>query len=150
MELWYLWVVLGVIFFVFEIFTPGFIVATFGFGCLAAAFPAYFHSHFLWQLFAFSAGTLAFFFTVRPLYLKYLYPREKQISTNAQALIGQKGVVIEAIDVARGQGRVKVGGEDWKASCRTREHLAVGTKVRVSALEGVTLFVEPIEEGSKQ
>ncbi len=150
MDLWYLWVVLGVIFWVFEIFTSGFILAAFGFGCFIAAFPAYFHSHFLWQLFAFSAGTLAFFFTVRPLYLKYLYPKEKQIPTNVQALIGQKGVVIETIDVVRGQGRVKVGGEDWKASCRTQERLERGTKVRVRALEGVTLFVEPIEEGSKK
>ena len=150
MELWHLWIILGVIFFIVEIFTSGFIVAMFGLGCLVAAIPAYFHLHFLWQLLIFSVATIIFFFTVRPFYLKYLYPAKKQIPTNVDALIGREGVVIEDIDVPAGKGRVKVGGEDWKASSRKTETIAKGTKIKVTAIDGVTLFVEPIEKENIQ
>ena len=97
MELWHLWIILGVIFLIIEIFTPGFIVATFGLGCFVAAIPAYLDAHFLWQLLAFSVATVIFFLTVRPLYLKYLYPKDKQIPTNVDALVGQIGIVLEPI-----------------------------------------------------
>lgn len=150
MELWYLWVLLGVIFLIVEIFTPGFIVGTFGLSCFVAAVPAYFHAHFLWQLFAFSVATIISFLTIRPLYLKYLYPQQKQIPTNVDALIGQVGVVEEAIDVPLDKGRVKIKGEDWKASSRSVEQIPAGTKIKVEAIEGVTLFVVPISEENKK
>ncbi len=150
MELWYLWILLGVIFLIIEIFTPGFIVGTFGLGCFVAAIPAYFQAHFWWQIFAFTVATVFLFLTIRPLYLKYLYPQQKQIPTNVDALIGQIGIVEEPIEVLSGKGRVKLKGEDWKASSQKAEHIGAGQKVRVNAVEGVTLIVEPIEKENKQ
>ena len=146
MELWHLWIILGIIFFIVEIFTPGFIVATFGVGCLIAAFPAFFHAHFLWQIAFFSLGTLIAFFTVRPLYLKYIFPTEKQVPTNVDALIGRQALVVEVIDPLKNTGRVKVGGENWKASNKQEQKISDGTVVRIVAVNGVTLLVEPIEK----
>jgi membrane protein implicated in regulation of membrane protease activity len=146
MELWALWVILGVVFFIVEIFTPGFIVATFGIGCLLGAIPAYFHAHILWQLATFSAGTLVAFFAVRPLYLKFIFPPQKQVPTNVQALIGQQALVIEPIEPVKNKGRVKIGGEDWKAKTKNNQSIPKGTIVKIVDLEGVTLFVEPFSK----
>ncbi len=149
MELWHLWIIIGIVFFIVEIFTPGFIVATFGGGCLLAAIPAYFQLQFLWQLLVFSLGTLIFFLTVRPLYLKYIFPPEEQTPTNVDALIGQKALVIEEIDALNNKGRVKVGGEDWKAISEKSPKIAEGELVKVVAIDGVKLIVEPYSKEEK-
>ncbi len=148
MKVWLIWGILGIFLIILEIFTPGFVVATFGIGCLFAAIPAAFSLGLIWQFLVFSLVTLLSFFIVRPIYLKYLFPEEKQIPTNVDALIGQEGVVIEQIDNLRNTGRVKVGGEDWKAVSKSGDRIARETAVRILAIEGVKLIVEPWEKSS--
>ncbi|WP_456440815.1 NfeD family protein [Caldithrix abyssi] len=149
MALWHIWIILGIILFITEIFTPGFLLATFGIGCLIAAIPAVLELHFLWQILTFTAATFLSFLTVRPLYLKFIFPEQQQIPTNVDALIGQEGVVIQPIDNLQNQGRVKVGGEDWKALSKSGEALAQNTVVKIVAIDGVKLIVEPLQKNGQ-
>ena len=58
--------------------------------------------------------------------------------TGISGLIGETGIVKTPLSP---QGRIQVHGEMWKAHCGTP--VAVGSRVRVTAVHGLTLEVEP-------
>ena len=91
----------------------------------------------LWvQLLVFGIMVLAFFLLVRPLIMKL--PRSQGVKTGTAAIIGKEGIVIETISLPEG-GRVKVGGEEWKAD--SDEEIEKNTLVIVTGIQGVTLKV---------
>jgi membrane-bound serine protease (ClpP class) len=65
-------------------------------------------------------------------WIKFL--RRYRVQTGAEGMIGERGEVI-------GPGRVRVRGEIWSA--RGDAPLEPGDRVRVAAVEGLTLRVEP-------
>lgn len=66
------------------------------------------------------------------------YSRRGQPRVGPESLVGTSGEVVEA---CRPLGRVRLGGELWRARCE--EGAAVGERVRVQAVEGLTLVVAP-------
>ena len=144
MQLWHIWIIVGIILLIVEIFTPGFVIATFGIGCLFAAIPALLGLHVLWQILVFALTTFLAFVFVRPVYQKYLFPEQEQIPTNVEALIGQQALVIEEINNLKNTGRVKIGGEDWKAVSKTNTIIEKEKVVKITAVDGVKLVVEPL------
>ncbi|MBQ9510270.1 MAG: NfeD family protein [Clostridia bacterium] len=93
----------------------------------------------LWvQIVAFivvSVGTLSF---LRPVFKKML--KLKTVPTNSDALIGQKGIVVENIDNIAATGAVKIDGQVWSARSAEGENIAEGEVVTVSSIEGVKLI----------
>jgi membrane-bound serine protease (ClpP class) len=73
------------------------------------------------------------------LWIKYL--RRYRIKTGAEAMIGERVEVIEPLDPA---GRVRVRGEIWNA--RSSAPVPDGAPVRIQAVDGLTLVVEPEPE----
>jgi membrane protein implicated in regulation of membrane protease activity len=71
-------------------------------------------------------------------WIKFL--RRYRVRTGAEGMIGERGEVIEAFE--EGSGRVRVYGEIWSARSPGRE-LAIGERVRVAAVSGLTLEVRP-------
>jgi len=69
--------------------------------------------------------------------------------TGKEAMIGQIAIVIDSFAPTVGLhklcGTVRVNGEIWsaKADRPQREGLAIGFKVRIRSVEGLTLIVEP-------
>ena len=63
--------------------------------------------------------------------------RRYRVRTGAEGLIGSEAEVIEACEP---RGRVRLRGEIWHARCA--EGASVGERVRVSAVDGLTLEVE--------
>jgi membrane protein implicated in regulation of membrane protease activity len=61
------------------------------------------------------------------------------VPSRTEKLMGQRGVVTEAIDPVRGTGRVNVGGDDWAATAD--KVLAVGAEVVVDGADGIVLRV---------
>lgn len=146
---WHIWVIVGLVLFIAEILIPGFLVACFGVGCMAAALAAGVGGGTAWQLFAFSVGTLVVYFTIRPVVLRYLYPKDDTRKTNVDALVGRVGVVTIALDPQSGTGRVKVGGEDWRGVPMDDVTIDVGQRVEVVRVDGTKLLVRPVT-GSKE
>ncbi len=67
--------------------------------------------------------------------------------TALHSMVGQWGVVRQSLSPA---GSVRVGNELWQAEVEPdTPHLHTGARVRVRALRGLTLLVEPWEEGTK-
>ena len=64
--------------------------------------------------------------------------RRYRVATGKEALIGSTAEVIEA---CRPRGRVRFRGEIWHAECS--EPAAVGERVTVTGVRGLTLQVDP-------
>jgi membrane protein implicated in regulation of membrane protease activity len=146
LEAWHLWVIAGLVLWIMEIFTPGFVVGVFGTACLAVAPFAGADVSFKMQLLVFGVTTVIMTFTIRPLILNHLYGRDPKIRTNVDALIGKSGFVTESIDHLHGSGRVKIGGELWRAITQNDSPVEIGRKVTVREVEGNKLIVETITE----
>lgn len=142
---WQLWIVLAVLLFIAEAFVPGFILMCLGIGCVFAALPALLDWGFKMQLVFFSVGTLAGFFGARPVFSRYFYGKAGQVKTNVDALVGEVGHVVEAIDEHGTSGRVVVRGDNWRAVSDPAETIPAGRKVRVTRVEGSKLFVQSLQ-----
>jgi membrane protein implicated in regulation of membrane protease activity len=140
MTVWQLWLIAAAILVLVEFFLPGFFIATFVLGCLFSALASFFGGGYIIQTIAFIVGSLISFVGIRPLVLKHLYNNESGTETNIDALVGRSAVVIEPVDKIN--GRVKVGGEDWKASTETDETFESGVTVTVVRIDGATLIVK--------
>lgn len=85
---------------------------------------------------------LAAMVEVGEVYLWIRFLSRYRVTTGAEGLIGQRAEVIEA---CAPRGRVRVRGEIWNARCK--QPTAGGESVRVAAVEGLTLVVEPESAG---
>ena len=94
----------------------------------------------LWiQILAFIAATLVCVFVGRP---RLLRP-SKNVATNIDAIIGEKGVVVEKIENIAGAGQVKVRGQYWSArAVSDDDEYEPGDIVSVVAVEGVKLICQ--------
>ena len=144
MESWHLWIILAVFLFIVEVFTPSFIAACIGIGCVAGGIAAYAGLGTAGQLLFFSIGSLVGFFGVRPFMLRYGYKFGDDVKTNVDALVGKQGRVLVAIDNARNEGRVMVEGDDWKAESDSGEVISIGSRIEVVKVNSTILTVKPI------
>jgi membrane-bound serine protease (ClpP class) len=64
--------------------------------------------------------------------------RRYRVTTGAEGLVGARAEAIEACDP---EGRVRLRGEIWQARCPAGA--AIGDTVRVVAVDGLLLEVEP-------
>lgn len=63
------------------------------------------------------------------------------INQRAQTLIGSRATLATAL--VNGEGRVKVGDGEWRGRCDSLADAPVGTRVRILAVEGITLIITP-------
>ena len=143
-HLWQMWAVIAVLCLILELTAGDFFILCFSIGAAFAATSAAFGVGIYWQLFVFAVFTLLSLFLVRPVALRYLHRNEEYRVSNADALIGRKGRVVEAIE-ADGFGRVQIDGDVWKAVTKGDEAVPVGTNVRVVDRESIIITVEPID-----
>jgi membrane-bound serine protease (ClpP class) len=61
-------------------------------------------------------------------------------------MIGQEGTAIDAVDP---EGFVSVGSATWRARTNRATPIAAGEPIRVAAIDGVTLDVEPLEGAAR-
>ncbi|HPQ44222.1 MAG TPA: NfeD family protein [Syntrophales bacterium] len=149
-EIWHLWVIAGLVLWIVEIFTPGFVVGVFGTACLIVAPFAGSAISIKIQLLIFGIATAIIFFGIRPFIIRYFYNRETNLKTNAEALIGKSGIVVEAIDNISGSGRARIGGEVWRAITTDNSLVDVGKRIIVREIDGCKLVVEVGIETTQQ
>ena len=140
---WHWWMYAAVLFFIIEVFTPGFIVACLGLGSLVAAITAYMGYNIDAQFIAFSASTLISLFLIRPLLYKKGEKQDK-IKTNTEALIGRVGNVSETIDNSSKSGRVLIDGDQWKALSHNNEIIELKAQVEVISIDSTIITVKKI------
>jgi membrane protein implicated in regulation of membrane protease activity len=75
---------------------------------------------------------------VAEVYFWIHFLRRYRVTTGVEGMIGKRGEVIARCDPV---GRVRVHGEIWSA--RSSDTAEVGETVSVTAVDGLTLLVEP-------
>lgn len=136
---------LGIIAFMVEIFTVGFIAGAIGIGFIFAAIGNLLGLSVTWQISLFSLELALTYFLIRPLMSQFGYNKHK-VNTNRDALINRKGTVTEEINPAQGTGRVKIDGDDWKAKSLQESIIPLGASVTVVDIDSIILIVKPLDE----
>jgi len=136
------WLVLAVLFAVFEIGHPGlFFFLSFSCGAVLAALVSLSPACLTTQLTTFFVGTILAFLLFRRVVSKSAGMSGPR--TNVEALVGKRGVVLEAIG-PNNPGRVRVGGEAWLArAADSGAEISQGVSVIVTAVRGAHVVVAP-------
>ena len=137
------WFVLLVVFLIAEAATVTMISLWFATGALAAMAVSLLGAGTWLQVGMFFVVSAVMLTALRPLARKYFTP--KLTKTNVDSVIGAQGLVTAAIDNVSAQGQVKLGAMEWTARSVSGEPIAKGTRVRVEKVEGVKVFVAPVE-----
>lgn len=143
MDIWLYWVIAALVLFIIELFTAGFAVICLAIGAGGGAIAAAAEASFEMQLLVFAIVSMVALIGVRPI-LKRTFYKKAEVATNANAIIGKRGVVCADIDAEGESGRVMIEGVDWRAVSATGEPIAKGTKVEVTAIDSIVLTVKTL------
>jgi membrane protein implicated in regulation of membrane protease activity len=136
---WVPWLIAAAALAAGEVLSLGLVLGFLAVGALIAALVALGGGGLGFQILAFLLGSLLLLVLVRPIARRHLHTPAR-IRTGAEALVGQRAVVLERVD-ADG-GRVRLAGEIWSA--RAWDDQAViepGARVEVMKIEGATALV---------
>ena len=138
-----LWFVLMVVFLLVEASTVVMVSLWFAAGSLAALIASLLGAGLWLQILLFFLVSAALLAALRPVAKKHFTPRIQR--TNVDALIGSQGYVLEEINNLTATGKVKLGAMEWTARSTHGHTLPKGTLVQVDKIEGVKVFVTPVE-----
>lgn len=130
------WLILGFVCIIGEIFTMDFTLTCIGISAFVAALLSYLGIATTWQLVAMGITMMILYFTLRPFALKYLYKDKKPHSSGIDALIGKTFKVIETKD---DKAYIKSDADTWEV--KAEEPLKLGDSVEVKSVKGITLNV---------
>lgn len=145
---WILWIVLGVVLIVAEVFTFGFVLFWFGIGALAAAFVGLFGVGFLGQFLVFALVSIALTILSRKIFANfYSHGEANKVKSGTDSLPGQIGTVTSASRGSLQSAEVKVFGSTWTAFPDEGEKpFLEGEKVAVVRVKGSAIYVRRIGE----
>ena len=141
MEMYMYWLIAAIILVIVEICTVAFGSICFAIGAGFAALAAVFHANLTWQIVVFVIVSLLTFIFLRPVVVRFLEKKSKDVKTNAEAIIGRKAVVSERIDATQHTGRVAIDGDDWKAVSEDGSVIEKGTDVEILKLDSIIATV---------
>ena len=139
-NMWQLWVALAVVCLILELTAGDFFILCFSVGAVFAAVSAAVGLNGYMQLVVFAVFTLVSLFWVRPFAKRYLHKGEDSRVSNADALMGRQGRVVETVK-AGGHGRVQIDGDIWKAVTTSDTDIPEGANVTVVGRESTIITV---------
>lgn len=143
----FVWLGLMILFLIAEGATVSLVSLWFAAGAVIAMFAALLGAGVWLQTGLFLAVSGALLLMLRPIVRRYLVP--KITATNVDSLVGATGLVTEAIDNVTASGQVKLGAMEWTARSTTGENIPQGTLIRVDRIEGVKVYVTPVNVPKK-
>lgn len=142
---WQIWLIIAGVCLIIEIVTVGFFVFWFAIAALITALLSLFIHNIIAQATIFIIISVILIFLTKPLTDKIT--KKDKVSTNVNALIGQKGTVIKEINSGSNKiGQVKILGDTWSAVTTNdfTNAIPVGSNVKILKIDGVNLIVEPV------
>ena len=136
-----LWLVLTIVFALVEAVTPQLISIWFAGGAIVAFVTSLFRIPMYAQLIIFVSVSVVLLILTRPFVKKML--KVEPEAMNSDAKIGRIGIVTEDIDNIKSIGTVKLDGLEWSAKSANDTLILKDTQVKIVAIEGVKLVVEP-------
>jgi len=139
MVAWQIWMIIGIICIIIEIFDPAFFFFSLGSAAIITGLLSFVVRSTPLQIIIFVVLSFLAFLSMRKLGKKILSVTDKD--TNVYALKGKIGNVTKAIP-EHGRGYVKVGGEEWSAVEKSDKAIEANVKVTVIDIDGNKLVVE--------
>lgn len=143
----FVWLGLVILFLIAEGATVSLVSLWFAAGAVVAMFAALLGAGAWLQTGLFLVVSGALLLMLRPIVRRYLVP--KITPTNVDSLVGSTGLVTEAIDNVTASGQVKLGAMEWTARSTTGENIPQGALIRVDRIEGVKVYVTPVNVPEK-
>ena len=144
---YYYWLIAAIVLVILEICTAGFGILCFAIGAAFAALVSGLAGSdtLTWQIVVFVVVSLLTFIFLRPVVMRFLDKKSKDVKTNAEAIIGRKGMVSERIDASQHTGRVAIDGDDWKAVSEDGSVIEKGSDVEIIKLDSIIVTVRKCE-----
>lgn len=142
-NMWQLWAAVAVVCLILELSSGDFFIVCFSIGAVGGLLASLTGLGIVGQTLVFAVCTLLSIFLVRPVALRYLHRGEDNRVSNADALLGRRGTVVETVK-ANGYGRVKVDGDVWRAVTTDAQDIAAGERVSIVGRESTIVTVERI------
>jgi membrane protein implicated in regulation of membrane protease activity len=134
------WLIVGVVLALAELFTLDFVLIMLGGGAFAAALSGALGAPVPVQILVFAVTSALGLVAVRPAIRRRLHRGAEHKPMGVEAIEGTEATVIE--EVAEGRGMVKIGGELWSARpYDATQSFAQGEQVRVVEIRGATALV---------
>ncbi len=140
-NMWQVWAVVAVICLILELMAGDFFIICFSIGAVGGLLTALLSDSLYLQLFAFAVFTVLALVYVRPFAKRYLHKGEDSRVSNADALMGRQGRVVETVK-AGGFGRVQIDGDIWKAVTNGEADIPEGSPVVVIDRASTIITVE--------
>ena len=139
-----IWLGLMVAFLITEAVCPFHLVSIwFAAGALVAVLVSLLGGPIWLQITLFMIVSVALLAALWPLVRKLITP--KITKTNIDSVLGSTGLVTVAIDNVTAVGQVKLGAMYWTARSTSGEKIPEGTLIRADRIEGVKVYVSPVE-----
>jgi membrane protein implicated in regulation of membrane protease activity len=142
-ELWWIWVIIGVLLIIGEIFTAGFFLIWFGIAAIIAGIIAFFELSVVWQGVAFVIISAILLAGTRRLADRFT--KKQPPGIGADRFIGKTGIVLEEIDNDKNTGRIRVEEDEWRADSLEGNIIPKDSKIQVVKLEGTHMIVKKVE-----
>ena len=145
MEAWVIWIIVGAIFVIAEIFSASFFAGPIGFGCIVAAILAEQEASAAVQFANFSITTVVMLLAIRPILLKMVQNKPDEQVSGIETYVGKQGRITETVDPQAGTGRIKIGSESWRAISDKNiiiEEKSLATVVRIEGSKAVVSVSE--------
>ena len=142
MEAYPIWLIVAIALVIFEICSATFGAICFAIGAGFSALAAGLGAGVTWQIVIFAIVSLLTFIFLRPFMLKFMDRKSKEVKTNAEAIIGRRGIVSERIDAEQHTGRVAIDGDDWKAVSEDGSIIEKGVSVEIVKMDSIIVTVK--------
>lgn len=147
MDIW-VWAIALVFFSVLEAITVTPVCAWFVGGSVAGLISAICGAGVLPQCMWFVIVSGVMLLSLQPFFKKFA--KTGRLRTNVDALNEQQAVVTQAIDNLHAAGVIRINGAEWSARSEDGRNIPVDSIVRITRVEGVKAFVEPVSIPSKK
>ena len=134
------WIIIVVGMLILEASTTNLISIWFAAGALGAIVAKMCGGGAIWQFGVFAVVSALSLAIAWPFIKKHR--NRPKTRTNADMIIGERGIVTDEITSDKFAGKVNVGGKEWSAVTEDRTPVAAGTAVKVKSISGVKLVVE--------
>ena len=142
MEAYLIWLIVAIALVIFEICSATFGAICFAIGEGFSALDAGLGAGVTWQIVIFDIVWMLTFIFLRPFMLKFMDRKSKEVKTNAEAIIGRRGIVSERIDAEQHTGRVAIDGDDWKAVSEDGSIIEKGVSVEIVKMDSIIVTVK--------
>ena len=146
--MWIIWLSAFVIFLIIEAVGTDLVTVWFALGALVATIVSFIPNVPWWvEVIVFTVISVACLLALRPLARKYM--RGKIVQSNADSLIGRKGMLLEDIGPLK-RGTVQLGDVKWTAlGIEDNTKIPANTIVEIVAISGNKLIVRPAENAAE-